>query len=302
MIRIYPSATPIEGLRVNTWAPFGPYEAFLEKAGLLYSQEAGDMALILHGDDNALLAARETTHYPYDMVGALLRKDTLPDFMSMRGFNALETKRVRSVDDVAGFANFIVKPIVGATGKGFAWMGEAPDFMMQRFAGVDDLLAGRDKAAVDAALAEGHYCIQQAVMGGDFDQVTISGTVNGKGEVYFRRNAMWVWRGGNMSMQHRERASWQAEQTLLAAMLAPVRNAAFGVQFVVMDGALFPIDWNFRDPGRTVKVEQAVNPAEFEQALAHQFDVPHSKVLANDVWETVMADDFSKAAHSIRAG
>ncbi len=68
------------------------------------------------------------------------------------------------------------------------------------------------------------------------------------------------------------------------------------------DNTLFPIDWNFRDLGRTVKVEQAVNPAEFEQALAHQFDVPHSKVLANDVWDTVMAEDFSKAAHSIRAG
>ena len=300
MIKVYPKFA-LDVLRANTWAPFGPYEAFFQKNGLEYSQEAGDSALIMHGDDNALLAANETKFYPYDMVAQLLRKDTLPHFMSLAGFRELRTERVRSVDEAAGMTNFIVKPILGANGRGLTWMGDPPDFLYQRCASVDDLLRGRTVDAVNAVLADGNYCLQTAVMSEDFEQVTISGTVNGSGEVYFRRNARWVWQVNVLTHQERERAKYEAERTLLADMLRDVRNAAFGVQFMVIDGALFPIDWNFRDPGRTVKVEWELNPAEFEQALAHQFDVPHEKVLATDLWETVCNDDFDKAEHTIRA-
>jgi len=34
MIRIYPSGMSFDALRLNTWCPFGAYEAFLDKAGL----------------------------------------------------------------------------------------------------------------------------------------------------------------------------------------------------------------------------------------------------------------------------
>lgn len=301
MIRIYPSGMSFDDLRLNTWCPFGVYEAFLNKAGLQYSQSAGEMALILHNDDNALLAAKETTHYPYNMVVELLKKYTLPAFMSTHGFNSLETKRVYSVLDIAGFSNFIVKPVIGGNSRASAWMGKIPDFVYKKFVSVDDLLIGRDSANIDLALASGNYCIQQAVMSGDFEQVTISGSVNGNGEVYFRRNATWVWKSDVLTTQHRERSTYATEQALLAPMLSTVRNAAFGVQFIVMDGKLYPIDWNFRDPGRTVKVELALNPAEFEQSLAHQFDVPHDKVLADDVWDTVMSKNFDNAVHTVRA-
>jgi hypothetical protein len=301
MIRIYPSGGSFDDLRLNTWCSFVLYEAFLDKAGLSYSQTSGSSALIVQGDDNALLAAKETMHYPYDMVVELLRKDTLPAFMSTHGFNALETKRVYSVLDIAGFSNFIVKPVIGCNSRASVWMGTPPDFVYKRFISVDDLLIGRDKAEIDLALASGNYCIQQAVMSGDFEQVTISGSVNGKGEVYFRRNATWVWKADVLTSQHRERSTYATEQALLAPMLSTVRNAAFGVQFIVMDGKLYPIDWNFRDPGRTVKVELALNPAEFEQALAHQFDIPHDKVLASDVWDTVMSENFDNAVHTVRA-
>jgi len=230
--------------------------------------------------------------------------------MATYGFNALETKRVYSVADIAGFSNFIVKPLIGVSGLGLPGFGITPDFITQqlvgiktplRFSSVDDFLVGRDSAVVDASLANGYYCIQQAVMGENFEQVTISGTINGSGDVYFRRNATWVFESGVMTKQHRERSTYTAEQALLAAMLSPVRNASFGVQFIVLDDKLYPIDWNFRDPGRTVKVEQKLAPVEFEQALAHQFDIPHDKVLENNVWDTVMTTGvFDNEVHTVR--
>lgn len=301
MIRIYPNYDTFETIRNYNWLPFVKYEEFFRRNNLEYSMSDGAMALIICDDKFALEAAKDTVFYPLEMVTSLIDKSSLPSFMASFGFNELPTKRIFSVADIGSTTNFIIKPIVFTNGSVIANLPiNNFSFRYKKFVNVETLTAVYDINLLDAALANGDYCVQQAVMDADFDQVTISGSVNGKGEVYFRRHAVWQWRNNNMVFQVRERQGYEVEKNLLSSMLSQVKNAAFGVQFISIDNKLYPIDWNFRDPPRTTMVELALCPQEFEQALAHQFDIPHEKIISNDVWETSLNVDFSKSIHTIK--
>lgn len=287
-VKIYPNID-LTLLRNNSWALFSAYEAFFQEHNIEYATNSGDRALLVFSDDQALIAAKETSFYPYDMVVNLLRKDLLVSFLGARGFNQLVTKKLSSINDITGFGTFIIKPLVGSAGRSIVLREKDVSFAYKKFANVDELLAVATETDINEVLASNFYCAQQAVSG-NYDQITISGAVNGRGDVYFRRNARWVYENDVLIKQIREYTSFANEKALIQNLLAPVRNAAFNVQFVVINNQLYPIDWNFRDPGRTVRLELEKNPVEFKQAMAHQFDIEYTKILANDVWESTVPD------------
>ena len=216
-VKIYPNMD-LTVLRNNSWALFSEYEAFFQEHNIEYATDSGDSALLIFGDDQALIAAKETKFYPYDMVVNLLRKDLLVSFLGARGFNQLVTKKVSSINDITGFDTFIIKPLVGSAGRSAVLREKDASFAYKKFANVDELLAVATEADINEVLASKFYCAQQAVSG-DYDQITISGTVNGKGEVYFRRNARWVHENNVLVKQIREYTLFENEKALIQNLL-----------------------------------------------------------------------------------
>jgi hypothetical protein len=260
--------------------PLSPYEDFLIAHGKTLSQESGDTALIMCGDDNAILASQETNYYPFSMVMQLLRKDLMSSSLGSYGFNALELRKLKSINDLLGMTNFIIKPIVGSNRTNIVPGAIPIDFEYQKFANLDALVAGRNIDTLNEQLADGLHIAQQAQMSNDYKMITISGTVNGAGEVYFRRNGKLYFENDQCMHQVRDFRGLEAEHGYLRTMLSSVRNAAFTLQSIVIDGQMYPMDWNFRPAYRTVMHELHVHPEEFNVALAHQFDISYTPTTA----------------------
>lgn len=234
------------------------------------------------------LSEKLESFYPRDVAHNLIRKDRMPSLLGGHGFRELETIRLKGVMD-ATLKNFIIKPVLGAGSAPMA--SDYSAIWYKKFNDVSEMLDKFDADTVNGAIRSGAIA-QQAVMGRKHTTASVSGTVNGRGEAYFVRSSLSEWDGSfrvHTIRGHDLRGAADIKVKLREFIAkSNIRNAAFSLQLLEMDGEFYPMDWNFHIPSTYVFDALKVRPEEFHAAIHHMtdsyvdsFDVPKEKWFIN---------------------
>ena len=257
-------------------------EDTLEKVGV-----KTDIPYVMH-DMYALEAYKDTPYYPNNLAEKLVDKKQLQDVMTQNGFTALDAELITDVDAVT-LTDFIVKfrYSSGKLGVSKDRMGIYNPFEGVPFKSKEELKA---HPLFDAALFNtGNFIVQEDAGIRRHTLATVAAVANSNSDVLFLRNTTDEW-------QYLTRKS-----TTLAFNIYPelnnkiqdffkthsIKNAAVTVQFVIKDGAYYPVDWNFRFGINMGKEMRARNPIEFETGILHMVgDTPTPQFTYTDTWVT----------------
>jgi len=257
-----------------------PLIEVLERNNVAYSFTTGDIDFVTQDH----LAINATNAYPNDIAAKLLDKKELQTTLAPYGFNVLPTEVITDPDAIT-LTNFIVKlkegsggSLEGATYKN--WFG-----------GVlfTDKEAFKRHPLFADMFATNKYIAQQAISNvRNHTAVSLSATVNASGDVYFVRSATDTWvnsvrKHATLSYQGYEEQKQQIQAFVKAV---GIKNAILMLQFVVQDGVLYPIDWNFR-LGVNIPTQMITrNFIEYETAILHMVGNTQTPAATyTDVWE-----------------
>jgi hypothetical protein len=252
-------------------------------------RDIGEVAIVGVSDRLVpFLSEKLESFYPRDVAHNLIRKDRMPSLLGGHGFKELETIRLKGAMD-ATLKNFIIKPVLGAGSAPMA--SDYSAIWYKKFNDVSEMLDKFDADTINGAIRFGAIA-QQAVMGRKHITASVCGTVNGKGEVYFVRSALSEWDGSfrvHTIRGHDLRGSADIKVKLREFISkSNIRNAAFSLQLLELDGEFYPMDWNFHLPAPYVFDALKIRPEEFHAAIHHMtdsyvdsFDVPKEKWFIN---------------------
>jgi hypothetical protein len=284
---------------------------FFDIYGIKYETYNGsnasvDYAYLAWTDDLSLKISDLTDRwYPKAVTEKLIRKDMMPEYLKRFGFNCLDTRQINSVDDVSG-NNFIIKPIIGTSGKNIIFIG-LPDRRFHKFK--EPIFSYRSYATVSAFLNDidldisqfrkkfdtifenidprNKYCIQRACMSSQYEIYTIYGVVNSDSDVYFTRAGSTIWKNFREHVSDNKRFYNEIPENQFIRNFIKsekIRNASFGLQLIRMeDNLLYPIDWNFRIQPRPPAINNRIE--ELYKQLCHMYDIENDLPETwSDVW------------------
>ncbi len=257
-----------------------PLLQVLDKHSIQYSFTAGDIDFVTQDH----LATQATNAYPNGIAAKLLDKKELQNTLAPYGFNVLPTELITDPNAIT-LTNFIVKLKEGSGGN---LINSA---YKNWFGGVlftDKEAFKRHPLFADMFVA-GKYVAQQAIGNvRNHTAVSLSATVNASGDVYFIRSATDTWvnsvrKHATLSYQGYEEQKQQIQAFVKAY---GIKNAVLMLQFVVQDGVLYPIDWNFR-LGVNIPTQMINrNFIEYETAILHMVGNTQTPAATyTDVWE-----------------
>lgn len=250
----------------------------LERNNIAYSFADGDIDFVTQD----YLALQATNAYPNGMAAKLFDKKELQTALAPFGFNTLATEAITDADAIT-LTNFIVKLQNGSGGNivthGKNWFGGVLFTDKEAFK--------RHPLFADMFLP-GKYIAQQAISNvRNHTAVSIPGTVNSNGEVYFVRSSTDTWINSVRTKAVLSYQGYEEQKSQIQAFVkaSGIKNAVFMLQFVEQEGTLYPIDWNFR-LGVNIPTQMiSRNFIEFETAILHMVgDTVTPQAEYSDVW------------------
>jgi hypothetical protein len=245
--------------------------------GLDVTNTQGDFGFVYQKDLNVIRVAQNYKNfYPLEVAKKLIRKDLISDFLSSAGFDVLPWGIINSATDLDGVRDFIIKPVLsqGAAALG-SKVGDS-EFAYKIF---------QYQYPSSVLNYPGKYLWQRAVTTPTFLTYTISGAINGSGDVWFFRDSKnekinitgYNIRSRKYNYQEVAHLHPKLEQFIKSQN---IRNAAFSAQFLELDKKFYIHDWNFRISNRYLFDMLRGNKLEMKKYFMHMFDIP------NDLPET----------------
>jgi hypothetical protein len=279
-VKILPASLEQATAEVKAASFVTPLIEVLERNNVAYSFTEGDIDFVTQDH----LAINATNAYPNGIAAKLLDKKELQGILAPYGFNVLSTELITDPDAIT-LTNFIVKLKEGSGGN------LTNSTYKNWFGGVlftDKEAFKRHPLFTDMFVAD-KYVAQQAISNvRNHTAVSLSATVNSNGDVYFVRSATDTWvnsirKHATLSYQGYEEQKQQIQAFVKAS---DIKNAVLMLQFVVQDGVLYPIDWNFR-LGVNIPTQMITrNFIEYETAILHMVGSAQTPAATyTDVWE-----------------
>jgi hypothetical protein len=246
--------------------------ALFSELGLEVTGTPGDFGFVYQKDLNVIRVAQSYKNfYPLEVAKKLIRKDLLSDYLKSAGFDVLPQGTIDTAADLDGIRDFIIKPILSQGAAALGSKVNDSEFSYRIF---------HSSYPREVLKYPGKYFWQRAVTGPRFLTYTISGSVNGTGDVWFFRdskNEKINITGYNL----RSRKYNYAQVAVLHPVIADfirnhgIKNAAFSVQFLELDQKFYVHDWNFRISHRYLFDMLRGNKTEMKKYFMHMFDIPN---------------------------
>jgi hypothetical protein len=263
IVKIFPASLEQASAETKAAVFVTPLLQVLDKHSIQYSFTNGDIDFVTQD----YLATQATNAYPNGIAAKLLDKKELQTTLAPYGFNTLPTEVITEVDAIT-LTNFIVKLKEGSGGN------LTNSSYKNWFGGVlfTDKEAFKRHPLFTDMFAAGKYIAQQAISNvRNHIAVSLSATVNSSGDVYFVRSATDTWVNSVRTQAVLSYQGYEEQKQHIQAFIkaAGIKNAVLMLQFMVQDGVLYPIDWNFR-LGVNIPTQMiARNFIEYETAILH---------------------------------
>jgi hypothetical protein len=262
-------------------------EGVLNSADVKISYTEGDIRYVTH-DRHVLEAYTDNAGYPNGIGAKLVDKVTLQEVLADFGFATLPSQVISSVDDIT-IENFIIKCRISSGKLGVTKSGNPLNNMFNGVPFKNKEALQKHPLFQDSLFANGEFIVQQDAGIRKHTLATVAAVANSNSELLFLRNTTDEW-------EFLERKSTTLAFNIYPELNAKVqeffklhkiRNASVTVQFVIKDGAYYPVDWNFRFGINMGKEMLARNPIEFETAILHMVsDKPTPQFTYTDTWVT----------------
>lgn len=226
-----------------------------------YDCTSGDIPVLMYDEKQAFLIQREfNDYYSLYFLKIIFRKDSLVEFLSQNGFNKLEHKFIRSIDEIdqtnfmiknaRSLGNLLYKPFGKKISKKLSVINRnSVPFDFERYESVDDLLVLASKETINNVISEVGYIIHPCPMG-DITQLTISGSINSSSEILFAPDALEKKRTQNLNRVTTIYScnNYLHERNLISSLIKKmnVKNAFFQLSFLEIDNLLYPINWDIK--------------------------------------------------------
>jgi hypothetical protein len=267
------------------------------KLGLEVTNTRGDFGFVYQKDLNVVRVAQNYKNfYPLEVAKKLIRKDLLSDYLKSAGFDVLPQGTINTAADLDGVRDFIIKPVLSQGATALGSKVNDSEFAYRIF---------HSDYPGEVLKYPGKYFWQRAVTSSLFLTYTISGSVNGSGDVWFFRdskNEKINITGYNLRSRKYNYPEIAKLHPKISEFIKSqkIRNAAFSVQFLELDQKFYVHDWNFRISQRYLFDMLRGNRSEMKKYFSHMFDIP-TDLLEVYPGEWVIDCDAEKTGFDLKA-